>query len=153
MRWLHYTALLTLFASPAFAEGAPATSPMRYTKIRNTAPEDTTHIKTRTINHDDSEGADAKAEEDTPRTRIWNKYKALASGEAGEVKEEKKEPEKEEQPETAETPKTIIEKEPAAPTGIAGLIEEYKRNKAQRSQMHTITVTPEKETKEEKPQG
>lgn len=143
-------ALLAGFASPAFAEG---NSGMHYTRIQETAPDSgSKHIRMKTVL---PEGEEPPKEEQAPSVRIWNKYKALASGvpekteeeKAAEKKEQEKEEaeykaakaEKEKEAEKAEIEK--VEREPAPPTGIAAIIDEYRKNRAQRSQMRTITVT------------
>ncbi|MGB4106376.1 MAG: hypothetical protein WBK55_01110 [Alphaproteobacteria bacterium] len=148
-----FIALPAVFASPAHAEGNPATGPMHYTRIQETAPDSgTTHIRMKTV----SPGKEPpKQEEQAPSVRIWNKYKALAAGKPEMTEEEKtavEEADKKEAEEKAaaaekakqeeeEQKSTKVEREPAPPTGIAAILDEYRRNKAQRSQMRTITVT------------
>ncbi len=146
-------ALLAGFASSASAE---SNSGMHYTRIQETAPDSgTTHIRMKTVL---PEGEEPPKQEETPSTRIWNKYKALASGAPEKTEEEKAaekeaqekeeagqkaaEAEKQKEKEAAENAKIEkVEREPAPPTGIAAIIDEYRKNKAQRSQMRTITVT------------
>ena len=128
-----------LFVAPAFA-GTPSSDPrgpMRYTRIQDAPTSDDSSIKLRTIKHED-EKAPAPAPESS-QTRIWNKYKALATGQTEEEREAaakkaaeedakeaslKKEKEAEEQKEQ-EAEKT--EKEPEKPSGIAALLDEYKK--------------------------
>lgn len=163
----HFTfiALLAGFASPALAEG---TSGMRYTKIQETAPDSgTTHIRMKTVGQDE----EPAKEEEPAQVRIWNKYKALAAGKPEMTEEEKaasEEADKKEAEEKAaaaekakqeEAEKAAkAEQEPARPTGIAAIIDEYRKNKAQRSQMRSLTITkpadvaPAAGETEEKPQ-
>lgn len=161
MRSLLILSLITVscaFASPARAETKPASGPMQYTRIREAPPEkdeSSQQIKLKTVQR----GDEVKKEDETPSNRIWNKYKALASGQpeltveerarqeaeekeiAGEFAEFKKEKALREQIEKEKILKEELEKEKSRPTGIAAIIDEYRRNKAQRSQMRTITVT------------
>lgn len=140
-------AFLAGFASPAFAEG---NSGMHYTHIQDSAPDSgTTHIRMKTVGQDEE-----PAKEEAPSVRIWNKYKALASGkpemtdEERTAAEEADKKEAEEKAAAAEKAKqeeaekaAKVEREPAPPTGIAAIIDEYRKNKAQRSQMRSITIT------------
>lgn len=158
-------ALLAGFASPALAEGSSA---MHYTHIQETAPDSgTTHIRMKTVGQDE----EPAKEEEPAQIRIWNKYKALASGkpemteeeEAAAEEADKKEAEdkaaaaeKAKQEEAEKTAK--VDQQPAPPTGIALIIDEYRKNKAQRSQMRSLTITkpddfqPAAGESEEKPQ-
>lgn len=120
---------------------------------------DNSSIKLRTIKHED-EAAPAPAPESS-QTRIWNKYKALATGQTEEEREAaaKKAAEedatednlkKEKEAKAQEEEKAQkAEKEPEKPSGIAALLDEYKKNKAMRSQMHTINVTKPEDTAKE----
>jgi hypothetical protein len=156
---LSFIALSASFVSTALAESAASTDPrgpMRYTRIQDApADSDNPAIKMRTIKHEDAE-AD-KPETETSQTRIWNKYKALATGQTEEEKAEAKKAAKKAEAEAeekaaikakeksaAKTAAKEAEKEPA-PTGIGALLSEYKKNKAMRSQMHTINVTEPEE--------
>lgn len=64
--------------------------------------------------------------------------------------------EKAKQEEAEKTAK--VDEQPAPPTGIALIIDEYRKNKAQRSQMRSLTITkpddfqPAAGESEEKPQ-
>ncbi len=179
-------AIFTCFASSAKAEsamngGKPGTSAMHYTKVRTAPPENTTYIKHKTIAPDEEEAK--KEEAETPEIQIWNKYKALAAGQdtddtkkdgkkttakdAGEDSEDKAETaetETDEDPEQENGEEKTVKKEklkqePARPSGIAGLIDEYKRNRAMQSQMRSITVNKPAEVEpaagnsKEKPEG
>ena len=132
---------------------------MRYTRIQDAPASDNSSIKLRTIKHENEE-APAPAPESS-QTRIWNKYKALATGQteeerkaaakkaaeedANEASLKKEKEAKAQEEETAQK----TEKQPEKPSGIAALLDEYKKNKAMRSQMHTINVTkPEDGAKE-----
>jgi hypothetical protein len=159
---LSVIALLAGFASPALAEG---TSGMHYTKIQDTAPDSgTTHIRMKTVGQDEE-----PKQEEPAQIRIWNKYKALASGKP-EMTEEEKAAQDEADKKEAEEKAAAAEKakqeeaekaakvgqEPTPPTGIALIIDEYRKNKAQRSQMRSLTITKPADFQpaagEEKPQ-
>ncbi len=163
MRLFFYIALLgasfgflsCMDAGIARAE-VKAGSGMHYTRVQGAATTDNSYIRSKTIKHDDESGGEEKKEEGTSQARIWNKYKALAAGTAtdGDDAAEKEDSDGDRatppaDDETAESEgdekdaieKDRIEKEPAPPGGIAGLIDEYKKNKQRRSQMHSITVT------------
>ncbi|MCE7887852.1 MAG: hypothetical protein DYH13_10180 [Alphaproteobacteria bacterium PRO2] len=141
-------ALLAGFASPALAEG---TSGMHYTKIQDTAPDSgTTHIRMKTVGQDE----EPPRQEEPAQIRIWNKYKALASGKPEMTEEEKEAQEAADKKEAGEKAAAAekakqeeaekaarVEQQPAPPTGIAAIIDEYRRNKAQRSQMRSLTIT------------
>ena len=147
---LAFIALLPGFASPARADVNPALGPMHYTRLNEAAPDSGgTYIRMKTVGQDDQQ----PKEEEAPSVRIWNKYKALAAGKPEMTDKEKAEAEEAERKE-AEEKAAAAEKEkqeeaaakttqqqPAPPTGIAAIIEEYRKNKAQRSQMHSITIT------------
>ncbi|MGB4058251.1 MAG: hypothetical protein WBK77_09235 [Alphaproteobacteria bacterium] len=151
MRMIFHFAVLAclgFLSTPVLAEkAAPKASPMHYTKVRQ-EPKDSNSIfvKLKTVKKDEEKETE-KAEEETPSTRIWNQYKALAAGEAEDEAgdNEKGKTEKKAEPEeTAETTQKTedIQKEPVAePTGIASIISEYRKNRAQRSQMRSLTVT------------
>ena len=100
---------------------------------------------------------ESPTEEDTPQSRVWKKYKALATGQTEEQqngKEEAKGQENRENalpkaPDAPQKPADATAQERAqekpSPTGMAALIEEYRRSKSQRSQMRSIQITePEK---------
>jgi hypothetical protein len=58
---------------------------MHYTKIQDTAPDSgTTHIRMKTVGQDEE-----PKQEEPAQIRIWNKYKALASGKPEMTEEEK----------------------------------------------------------------
>lgn len=116
----------------ASKEAAP--SPMHYRKIyrgdeKNTVEEvHAQELKER--------------KEEAAADRVWKKYKALAAGTYDE-KEARAELEKQEK--ALEAPQSAENNKAAAPpvegSGIAALIEEYRKNKEQRSQLRTLTVS------------
>lgn len=155
MNSFHHFALITcaaLFVAPAFAQTNPndPRGPMRYTRIQDVPASDDSSIKLRTIKHENEKESPPATE--SSQTRIWNKYKALATGQTEEEREAaaKKAAEedaaeaslkKEKETKAQEEEKAQkAEKEPEKPSGIAALLDEYKKNKAMRSQMRTINV-------------
>lgn len=133
-----------LFSGPARAQ---APDPLSYT-ARNPQHKDLRggmHYKMLDYGKEkDSE--DGPTDDELAAEKVWEKYRALAAGQYEEPKEkdtqddDKKE--KDKKSEDSETP-------PAQPGGITTLLNEYNRNKAQRSQMRIITVTPEPEEKKD----
>ena len=140
-------------ASPVLAEGYD-TNPLHYTAVGHKNKPADGQIKLKTINHDAPALEEEKTE--TSAQKVWNRYKALATGIAAEEEEKssKEERPKDEQ-KPAETDAEEAENPPssASPTGIAGLIQEYQKNRVMRSQMHTIIVRPSEEEKAKKPEG
>jgi hypothetical protein len=89
----------------------------------------------------ESKDANKKPPEDEAAAdQVWKKYKALAAGQYKEPAKEIVEPKN--QP-------TAKEAAPA-PTGIASILQEYQKNKAQRSQMRVIHVNPPKDMETKK---
>jgi hypothetical protein len=85
----------------------------------------------------------APTEEEKAAEQTWEKYKALA---AGQYKEE--EPVKK----SISPEATSTKEQPTGATGLTSILEEYRKNKANRSQMRVIRVAePEKEKTTEEP--
>lgn len=96
-------------------------------------------------------------------TRIWNKYKALATGKASTETQAENENAKTTledtqssqmkklTPATALTPAPAAAPAPASSTGIAGILQEWKASKAQQSEIRSksfkVPEIPEKNTK------
>lgn len=89
-----------------------------------------------------------EVKEDTPESRVWKKYKALASGETEEQKAKEAEnalPQAPTHPVKPQTANAAQEEDKPNPTGMAAIIQEYQKSKSQRSQMRSIKIaTPEK---------
>ncbi len=81
----------------------------------------------------------AKGDDEVAADKVWDKYKALAAGKYED--EPKKIPVRKMQPAAGQPDEEAGEEKPAG--GIASIIEQYRKNKVQRSQMRTITITPE----------
>jgi hypothetical protein len=80
-----------------------------------------------------------KPAEETPASKVWKKYKSLASGTYEEPAEDKKQ--EETPPETApQAARTAEAPPPAKPTGMAAIIDEYRKNKTSQSQMRTLRM-------------
>ena len=75
---------------------------------------------------------------------IWNKYKSLAAGQNnGQDNEGTTQPPAPQK--ASQTTQNAATPAPAS-TGLTGIIEQYRRNKEQQSQMKTLTM-PQPETK------
>ena len=85
--------------------------------------------------------AEASTQEEDAATRVWEKYKALATGQHQEEDGEKapKRPEKPEAPKVAET------KTPDK-SGFSKILETYTRNKESRKDMRTLSFGGAKPT-------
>lgn len=75
--------------------------------------------------------------------RIWAKYRALA---AGNYREETLPPKM-----VAAQPQQTQNAAPANDNALAGILQEYRRNKETRRQLRTLTVTPETPASPKKP--
>ena len=173
MRHLHhisFLALLALTAGPALAEQkSPYKGGMNFTAISQTPPadveasEESKSAKKDDVKYNDvtpesakqeseAAGDDEKTEaaedaaemkEDTSK-RIWNRYKALASGEAKD--EDGKDAPDDDAEDTDEkdskdkAEKTADSEAAVKPTGFAAILDRYEQNKAQQSQMRTINI-------------
>jgi hypothetical protein len=94
-------------------------------------------------------GEAAEDENATPASRVWKKYKNLASGTEEQTPEVPVEDvEKEVLPEGSEPPT-----EAPKPTGFAAILDQYQKNKDARSSMKTLTISkPEAPAAPEKPE-
>ncbi len=143
MSIIHILTLFVVFLFlPLSAQAeSPFTGGMKYTAVRkanNAAPQKTNSalIQQKTISK--TTAAEPETEE-TPASKVWKKYKALAAGQIEETP-------------AAQEPATMQgsalpsapTQEPAeaaptiAPTGIASILQKYHENKEQRSQIRTI---------------
>lgn len=107
------------------------------------APEGKDYVpqKGGTLNMIENRAQKEESTEETPDTQkesaeaAWERYKALAAGQAPE-----------EEPAKIETPEPPQVAAPAPPqvatAGIPGLLQQYQNAKAKRSQMNTIVVNP-----------
>lgn len=145
--------ILTLFALLLPAGIMPATAQnqagaLSYTALGAQKTEGTGHMLYRRLDDgvDDSakdkkEGGDPEQKQEADK--VWEKYKALA---AGTYKDKDEEDTKRSGAERGESDSKSADAEAAQPTsGLASILEEYKKAKSQRSQMHVIQVTPEAE--------
>ena len=89
-----------------------------------------------------SEEAEKPPEEEEAADGAWEKYKALAAGQYEEPEDDGQEP-------TTPKPRVVQEDDTPSP-GLAGIIEQYNKNKVQRSQMRSIRVAPPEEESETK---
>ncbi len=116
---------------------------MQYTAIKNKSQisnPDSTIQKDNNINTD--KHTYEQNEKSQIQSNVWKKYKTLAAGNAEkDIKiENKNEISENKKPkETAEKPTPT-----PAPTGLAGIIQQYHHNKEQRKEMKTLTMTKPK---------
>jgi hypothetical protein len=155
MKKIAYTLLaLTAFSQTAFADQSKYTGGMKYTTMQPTqqSNSDKKPLYNRTASETDSQTEEELPQEEKPAEQtVWDRYKELASGKAKETETQEgsalpKAPEKPTLPQKQATPK-----EPQNATGMAGLIQEYKRNKAKRSQMRSISFSKPETPTVEKP--
>ena len=76
-------------------------------------------------------------EELTAADRVWERYKALAMGQAEETPEEKPSAKAPTKPEKPEEPK-VANVNPPKKTGMASMIENYQKNKDSRKDMRSM---------------
>lgn len=119
---------LVLSAIPAYAQQREYQGGMNHTYIRKFEPE-----------ADMPDSVSAEGEEETPQSTVWKKYRALAAGE-----DTQKEEVKINAPTKPEKPVLQEEEQISNSTGIAALIEDYRKNKEQRSDMKSLEITKPK---------
>lgn len=146
--FLTISALLLTVCGPAFAQQGEAGA-LSYTTLGARKEREGGHMNYKALKYNgtleksdpksDAEEAEKPPEEEKAADDAWDKYKALAAGQY-------KEPE---EAEDEDSPKPELKhvEEPASATGLAGILEQYNKNKTQRSQMHTIRMKPPEETK------
>lgn len=131
----------SLLALPAHAQERELSPGLNYT----------TMAKPKLPNKEEADSAEesiaekATAEEETdPATRVWNKYKDLATGKAAEeeLEKEKAEIEKPEKPEKPKVPspsKTTMNGKPqdVPQSGLGAILNEWKNNKETRRDMRS----------------
>lgn len=86
---------------------------------------------------------DPLTNEDTPQSKVWKKYRGLAAGEAQEEtqEEELEEGQAHSAPAKPQKPQAPQQAQPKPTSGIAGIIEDYRRTKDQRREMKTIRLS------------
>ena len=72
-----------------------------------------------------------EAGEEAPTAKVWEKYKALARGQA-QAEPAQKEPKAPTAP--------VAPAAPQKPTGMAAILEQYQANKSNRSQMRSMSM-------------
>jgi DNA primase len=167
MKNLPLLTFILLFLAPDVSAGQ---SIMKYTSLgaKKPAPEssNTKTLYNRQIEPAAGEETEAASEEaveetpaeetKTPEQTIWDKYRELATGRTedapADASQKPEAPEKPEAPSKQAKGVTTNHQPPAGqPTGIAGLLSEYQRNKEKRSQMRTINIRRPETPKTEKP--
>ena len=147
MNKIAFTTLILLISSAsAFAEEPRYTGGMKYTTLsagEGQGPE-RKPIYNRKPTEEESEESEATENEEpkTPEQSAWEKYKELAAGKgkASDTKEGTALPKAPEKPVPPE--QHAAKGEPEQATGMTGLIQEYQRNKAKRSQIRSISFDP-----------
>lgn len=146
---LAFTSIAFTPSAAPLAQQRDYKSGLNHTYIRQNAPSpqpppETVSETTETIGGaDETTKSDTK---DTPTSSVWKKYRALAAGQAKD-KDETAEAEKENTPATPakpSAPETTAndpqQKTALKPTGIAAIIEDYRKNKEQRSQVKSLRI-------------
>jgi hypothetical protein len=144
---------LFILTAPGLAQAQ--NDPLSYTTLGARKERTGGHMNHKVLKYEDAElqyKADLKNQpgEKTPDVppdeaaadAVWEKYKALAAGTYKEP-EEPKEPVKPAKEEVEDKPQT----------GLAGIIEQYNKNKTERSQMRTISVTKPEDIKKKEPEA
>ena len=149
--------VLTLFILTSASSIAAAQQPqyiggMKYTSISKpeTKKEKTVYNRITPQNNANEKPEVETNEEEKPiEQSVWDRYKELAAGESKPKEETNK-------IETVEKSAETEQSQQAAPTGMAGIIAEYQKRKARRSQMRSISFTKpdteESKTQETKPE-
>ncbi|MGQ0527252.1 MAG: hypothetical protein ACT4OY_04385 [Alphaproteobacteria bacterium] len=130
MRALILIAFFMLHFTPAFAEDgrAPAIRTIYNTKSQS-APDKPEGLRTMNYVRNKPEAAEKDPDAKSDSDIAWEKYKALAAGTPEEEKIE-------EETEKSETPASAPPE-----TGFASILSDYKKNKAQRAQLRTLSVS------------
>ena len=163
--------LSLLIAFPAQAQQREYKSGLNYTTLGARpkpapVPKPQAHPAENAIESEETpvtELEDKAKESPDPATRIWNKYKELATGTAGEkeqaAKTENNKPEAPEKPDVPLKPKTKLTKQsaqdPKPNNGFGAILENWKNTKDTRRDMRSMSFkTPDLPTKPsvEKPQ-
>lgn len=153
-------ATLIISVSAAAAEQPKYSGGMKYTTLRPAQPSDSDKkaIYNRTAPKEEETAKNDTPEETepekTPEETVWDRYKDLAAGKEGE--EETQEgsalPKAPEVPQKPSAPqKQAATEKPQQRTGMAGLIQEYQRNKERRSQMRSISFPKPKAPEVDEP--
>ncbi len=87
---------------------------------------------------------DPATNENTPQSKVWKKYRDLAEGKTQEEEQKAEQalsaPEKPAKPQVQELQQLQEHAAPKPTSGIAGIIEDYRRTKDQRREMKTIRL-------------
>ncbi len=155
MRYVFILSLLLVFTLPAFAEES-SPGGLSYTTLGARKERTGGHMNYKAMKYEDTElkykgtlekkgegeeNAETPPPDEAAADKVWDKYKQLAAG----TYKDPAAPKKSEEPAAKDA-----EEKPAS--GLAGIIEQYNKNKTQRSQMHTISVSPP-ESLEKKPEA
>jgi len=140
MRYLKYILVLPLLISPALAEEKKT---MNYfvASEKNAQPPKPSEMMQSLRRSKPVENKAAAASEKSA-DQAWETYKALAAGKGSIAT---KAPEKPSAPSVAKVvpqQPAAAQAKPAPATGVAGLIQEYRKAKESRSQMNTLVVNP-----------
>ncbi len=142
-----------LCAATAFADQPQYTSGMKYTTMRPAQADDAdkkpVYNRARPAKAEAPEEEVPREVEKTPEQTVWDKYKALAAGQTEKQGNGQATPEA---PAKPQKPSRSSETTTKAETGIAGIIQEYQRNKQKRSQMQSMTFTKPEIPTAEKPE-
>ncbi len=148
MRVIKFFSLIVLtflFANPACAIEKKRTG-MSYTAKGGST------LRSMSYAEEEAETGEPTEEEETPSSKVWKKYKALAAGTSEEDPEEDGESEDTQEEGQKPGPPEAQKKSPK-PTGLAAIIAQYQKNKEERSGMKSLTVSKPEEAKEpEKPE-
>ena len=146
------TFILMMSSSHVFADQPRYTGGMKYTTL--SASEDQGPERKPIYNRKPTEEETETQEEETktPEQSAWEKYKELAAGKGkkSDTKEGTALPKAPEKPTAPE--QQAMQEEPQQAGGMAGLIQEYQRNKAKRSQIRSISFDTPEDLKIEKPE-
>lgn len=146
----------SLLALPAHAQERELSSGLNYTTMAKPKLPEAQKAEPAIEKAAEAVSDKSQAEEELdPATRVWNKYKDLATGKAGEEAAKQKAeidtPEKPEKPEVAKPSKTTMNaKQAEVPkSGLGAILQEWKNTKQNQREMRSKSfktpTAPEKE--------
>ncbi len=140
MRILRVSLLLLLinFIAPLADAQSPFKGGMNYIAVRAIPAINTNAAKLASIEPAAGRSRRAQAQ-NTPENKVWTKYRALAAGTQTQSNQIQITNPQAAKPKTISNtqPKTMVD---TPPPGIAGILAQYQKRKAKRSQMRSISV-------------
>ena len=141
LHYVKYLTVLTLLLCPAFGQ-AQEKKAMNYVIIseKNAKPPKPSEML-QSLSTKKPEPVQNAVQSEQSANQAWDTYKALATGQAPTPPTAPTKPSIQ-KPAPIKTGRQTDPPPPASATGIAGLLQQYQKTKATRSQMNTLVVNP-----------